>query len=127
MPNADMATDLAKRVAARHLRAQQMTGMEGAKALLAAVERAEGEVHGGIRSIRHFDDASREESKKYRAIEQKAKSLYQQLEDLRLDLDEWIIDYEGARRGKAPTGPEGPPAHVGERDELQHGRFEEEP
>jgi len=76
-----------------------MTGMDGAKAFLAAIGRSEGEMHDGIRSIRTFDDASREERVSYSVLKQKSKVLLEQIEDLRVDLDTWIIDYEDARNG----------------------------
>lgn len=67
--------------------------------LLKIVEEAEGLLHTAVhRMTSRPEDATREEQVKYARIERAIKALHDQSENIRLDLDEWIIDYHDARR-----------------------------
>jgi hypothetical protein len=86
------------RVAARHLLAQD-DRVRGPAALLKAVEGAQSALHGAVRLDVFPADATPEERRKLAGIVRAAKAMYEQTEEVRLDLDEWIIDYGEARRG----------------------------
>ena len=95
-----MATSkMAERVASRYLRAQGREGWKTPKDLLAAVEEVQGALHGVVQRHLVPDDATVEERRRLSAVTRAVKAMYDQAEEVRLDLDEWIIDYGEARKG----------------------------
>lgn len=65
---------------------------------LAAIEKVQGVLHDVVRQTGVPRDASIAEHKAFSKIVRAMKAMYDQSEDIRLELDEWIIDYDDARK-----------------------------
>ena len=66
--------------------------------VLEVIEEVMGLLHGITRYRTVPEDASLAEKAAFNKISQAVKTMYNQTEGIRLDLDEWIIDYDAARK-----------------------------
>ncbi len=71
---------------------------DAAEKLLKGVEDAMGELHAVMRKNAHPRGGSSAENKKLSRIVRAVKKLHEDAEEVRLNLDEWIIDYKDARK-----------------------------
>ena len=71
---------------------------DGAEKLLKGVEDAQGKLHAVMRQNAHPKKTSPAENKKISRIVRSVKKAHNDLEEIRLDLDEWIIDYKAATK-----------------------------
>jgi hypothetical protein len=71
---------------------------DAAEKLLKAVEDAQGELHSRMRMNAHPKNISIAENKKLSRIVRAVKKAHDDLEEIRVDLDEWIIDYKAASK-----------------------------
>lgn len=69
--------------------------------VLKVIEEVMGLLHGVTRYRTVPEDASLAEKASFNKISQAVKVMYDQTEELRLDLDEWIIDYGDARKAES--------------------------
>lgn len=71
---------------------------DAAEKLLTGVEDAMGKLHAVMRKNAHPKNISIAENKKLSRIVRDVKNLHDDAEEVRLRLDEWIIDYKDARK-----------------------------
>lgn len=90
---------ISERVAAKFLQSQDGLARTPEE-LLRAVGEAQGTLHRATRMAIVPEDATPEERKRLSGILRAVKAMYEQTETVRLDLDEWIIDYKEARKAK---------------------------
>ena len=93
---------IAVEVATRFLQSGDDPSEYAPKRLLKAVEEAQSVLHGAGRSSFPPKDVSIKENKAYSRITRATKDMYEQSETIRLDLDEWIINYAEARETDPP-------------------------
>jgi hypothetical protein len=73
-----------------------------AKRFLKMIEDAEHKLHTGLRFASAPQGASLAELKAFSRLKYSIKAQYDRLEELRMDLDEWISDYDEMTNGPAP-------------------------
>lgn len=88
---------IAERVAARFLKGEDALKPNPGE-VLSAITEVQKVLHQVVRKQVVPDDATLEERRKLGAVLTAIKAMYDKTEELRLDLDEWIIDYGEARK-----------------------------
>lgn len=92
---------IAVEVATRYLQSQGGSD-DAPRSLLQAVEEAQSVLHGAVQHAAPPGDVSIEEHKALSRIVRAVKAMHEQSEEIRLELDEWIIDYAEAREVAPP-------------------------
>jgi len=92
-------SQIAKRVAARFLEGEDVQKPSPGE-VLSAVTEVQRVLHQVVRKHVVPDDATPDEKRRLGAILASVKAMYDRSEEVRLDLDEWLIDYGEARKAR---------------------------